>query len=151
MRKICIFGSTVDCFGDRFLCRSSRFAGFLSREGAADSARRDRPQMDRNIRDSFKNPVAGITRSAREIREILRRIPIALTETAGSFQMKEFRFAGRVELTGKREFGEAYLVLTILFRTRAKSEAAPATVGGESLSRKPLGFSGKTREGGGGL
>jgi hypothetical protein len=107
--------------------------------------------MGRNIRDSFKNPVAGITRSAREIREILRQIPIALTATVGSFQINAFRFAGRVELTGKREFGEAYLVRTILFRTRAKSEAAPATVGGESFSKKPLGFSGKTREGGGGL
>jgi hypothetical protein len=107
--------------------------------------------MGCNIRDSFKNPVAGITRSAREIREILRQIPIALTATVGSFQINAFRFAGRVELTGKREFGEAYLVRTILFRTRAKSEAAPATVGGESFSKKPLGFSGKTREGGGGL
>ena len=139
MRKIRIFGSTaVDCFGDRFLCGSSRFAGFLY------SAAQDRQQMGRDIRDSFKNPVAGITRSACEIREILRRIPIALTGMAGSFQIKKFRFACR--LTGKREFGKAYS-----FSRRAKSEAAPATVGGESFSRKPLGFSGKTREGGGGV
>jgi hypothetical protein len=65
----------------------------------------------RDVSGIAQNPVAGITRSASEIPEVLVRIPVALTAMAGSFQIKSFRFAGRVVLTGKREFGEACLIL----------------------------------------
>jgi hypothetical protein len=55
----------------------------------------------RGIRSKFckilQNPVAGITRSTLEIPAILARMAVALTGTAGSFQINPFRFAGRID------------------------------------------------------
>jgi hypothetical protein len=59
------------------------------------------PARRAGARRQNQNPVAGITRSACEIPGILVRIPVALTGMAGSFQIKSFRFAGRVVRTEK--------------------------------------------------
>jgi methyl coenzyme M reductase gamma subunit len=89
----------------------------------------------RNVGDfqrSTNLPEAGLRRSR------LRRS--RLDKKRGLVCSVRVRDVGHIDR--QREFGAVCLHLR-----QAKSEAAPATVGGESFFDRPLGFLGKAREG----